>query len=75
MSETTIILHMKMKQINLVALLQPYTSGWVAISADFSKVLLWGKTLLELKEKVRDKKEKIYYFPAGESYANFVGVQ
>ncbi len=62
-----------MKKIDFVVLLKNYTSGWVAISADFSKVVLSGKTLREVIEKAKSIKEKLYYFPAGESYGDFVG--
>lgn len=63
-----------MKQIDFVTLLKPYASGWVAISSDFTEVVLWGETLRELKEKVKHSKEQLYFFPAGESYGNFIGL-
>jgi NADPH-dependent ferric siderophore reductase len=59
--------------INFVKLLKHYKSGWVAISSDFSKVVLSGKTLKEVREKAKQMKEKLYFFPAGESYGDFVG--
>jgi hypothetical protein len=62
-----------MKRVNFVTLLKDYTSGWVAISSDFTKVVLSGKTLKDVKEKAKGIKEKLYYFPAGESYGGFVG--
>lgn len=65
---------MKQMKINLVKLLKGYEYGWVGISSDFKKVLLWGKTLDEATQKAEKIKEKIYYFPAGESYSNFVGI-
>jgi len=63
----------RMKKIDFVTLLKHYTSGWVAISADFSRVVLSGKTLQEVIEKAKGIKEKLYYFPAGESYGDFIG--
>jgi len=65
---------MKQIKINLVKLLKGYKPGWVGISPDFKKVLVWGKTLDEATKKTKAIKEKIYYFPAGESYSNFIGI-
>lgn len=62
-----------MKSINFVKLLKNYKSGWVAISNDFSKVVLSGKTLKEVRKKAGNQKEKLYFFPAGESYGDFIG--
>ena len=61
------------KKINFVKLLKNYKSGWVAISADFSQVVLSGKTLKDVREKAQQIKEKVYFFPADESYGDFVG--
>ena len=61
------------KKINLVKLLKGYTSGWVAISSDFNKVIFSGKTLKEVREKAKAIKEKLYFFPVEESYGNFIG--
>lgn len=62
-----------MKKINLAKLLKNYKSGWVAISDDFSKVVVSGKTLKDVRKKAANFKEKLYYFPAGESYGGFIG--
>jgi len=62
-----------MNKINFVKLLQGYTAGWVAVSSDFSRVLFSGKTLEEVMKKVRESKSKVYYFPADQSYGNFIG--
>ncbi len=62
-----------MKKIDFVTLLKNYTSGWVAISADFTRVVLSGKTLQEVIKKAKGIKKKLYYFPVGESYGDFVG--
>ncbi len=61
------------KKIDFVKLLKKYQSGWVAISSDFSKVVLSGKTLKDVMKKAKGIKEKLYYFPARKSYSNFVG--
>jgi hypothetical protein len=60
-------------KINFVKLLKNYKSGWVAISADFKKVVFAGKTLEETMKKAQQSKGKVYYFPAEKSYSNFVG--
>lgn len=65
---------MKQEGINFVKLLKGYKHGWVGISPDFKQVLVWGKTLDEATKKAKKLKEKIYYFPSGESYSNFVGI-
>jgi len=65
---------MKQIKIDFVKLLKGYKAGWVGISPDFKKVLVWGKTLDEATKKTKAIKEKIYYFPAGESYSNFIGI-
>lgn len=60
-------------KIDFVKLLKGYPSGWVAISSDFSKVVFFGKTLKEVREKAKNVKDKLYYFQAGQEYTNFVG--
>lgn len=62
-----------MKKIDLAKLLKNYTSGWVAISSDFSRVVFAGKDVKDIRKKAKGYKDKLYFFPAGESYANFVG--
>lgn len=64
---------MKQIKINLAKLLKGYKPGWVGISSDFKKVLVWGKTLDDAAKKTKSIKGKIYYFPSGESYGNFIG--
>lgn len=64
---------MKYKGINFVKLLKNYKSGWVAISSDFQKVVFNGKTLKATVHKAKNYKDKVYFFPAGETYSNFVG--
>lgn len=61
------------KTINFIKLLKNYRKGWVAISADFERVVFSGKTLSEARKKAKNYKEKVYYFPAGEEYSNFLG--
>ncbi|MCL5435457.1 MAG: DUF5678 domain-containing protein [Patescibacteria group bacterium] len=64
---------MRKAKLDFVKLLKNYKSGWVAVSSDFKKVVFSGKTLEEAMRKAKDSKEKVYYFPAGESYSNFIG--
>lgn len=63
------------QKINFVKLLKNYSSGWVAISSDFSKVVISGETLKEVRGKAKKIKEKLYFFKAGETYTNFIGEQ
>lgn len=64
---------MKQHKINFVKLLKNYSSGWIGLSSDFKRVVVWGKTLKDATQKVKKSKEKIFYFPTGESYSNFIG--
>lgn len=64
---------MKYDKINFVKLLKGYKSGWVGISSDFKSVLVSGKTLKDARKKAEKTNQKLYFFPAGESYGNFVG--
>lgn len=64
---------MQYGRINFVKLLKGYKSGWVGISSDHKKVVAWGKTLKQVREKSKKIQDRIYFFPAGESYSNFVG--
>jgi len=65
---------MKPLKVNFVKLLMKYKSGWVGISQDFASVLVSGKTLKEARKKAVHINEKIYFFPAGEKYSNFIGL-
>lgn len=64
---------MKNTKINFAELLKGYTSGWVGISSDFTSVVVNGKTLKDVRSKARRIKEKLYFFPAGESYSDYIG--
>lgn len=69
------IKYMKPLTINLAKLLKGYKSGWIGISSDFKKVVVWGRTLKEARkiEKEKSIKERVYYFPVEKSYGNFIG--
>jgi len=64
---------MKHDKIDFVTLLKNYKSGWVGISSDFKSVIFSGKTLKETMAKAKSVKEKVYFFPVGQSYSDFVG--
>lgn len=65
---------MKPFTINLAKLLKGYKKGWVGISSDHTKVVVWGKTLEEATEKAKTLKDRVYFFPSGESFGNFIGL-
>ncbi len=64
---------MKQNKINFAELLKNYKTGWVGISSDFNSVVLSGKTLKDVMNKAKKIKGKIYFFPAGQSYSDFIG--
>ncbi len=64
---------MKPTKIDFAKLLKNYKSGWVGISSDFKSVISSGKTLKEVQEKTKETKEKIYFFPADQTYNDFIG--
>lgn len=64
---------MKKNNINFVKLLKNYKVGWIGISSDYKSVLLSGKTLKEARNKAKKLKEKVFFFPAGQSYSDFIG--
>lgn len=64
---------MKYKKINFKKLLSGYTKGWVAISSDHKRVVYHGKTLKSVISKSKGNSDKLFYFPSGEQFSNFVG--
>lgn len=64
---------MKQVKVDFAKLLKGYKPGWVGISRDHTKVLVWGKTLKEAAKKANKFGEEVYYFPSGRTYDNFVG--
>ncbi|MBI3985080.1 MAG: hypothetical protein HY344_04065 [Candidatus Levybacteria bacterium] len=61
-------------KIDFKNLLRGYDKkGWVAISSDHKKVVYHGKTLKSVMAKSKKNKDKLFYFPSGEKYSNFVG--
>ncbi len=60
-----------MAQINLTKLLQKYTSGWVAVSDDYSHVVAHAAKFIDLQKKVKNKKH-IVVIQAFDNYYNYV---
>ena len=61
------------KKIDFTKLLKDYKSGWVGLSSDYKKVVVHGENLADAREKARTISDKIYFFPAGEVYSNYIG--
>jgi len=62
-----------MKTIDLTKLLGKFTHGWVAVSADYKKVITSGKTLKEVSEKVESLQEKdVVLISAAGNYRGYI---
>jgi predicted RNase H-like HicB family nuclease len=62
-----------MDPIDLTDLLKKFTKGWVAISADYEKVVASGKTLKEVSEKVESLQEKdVVLISAADDYRGYI---
>lgn len=62
-----------MRSINLSKILKNFTSGWVAISADYKKVVASGKTLKEVTNKIENNlKDKVVLISASKNYRGYV---
>lgn len=62
-----------MKTINLKPLLKKFSSGWVAISKDYKKVVASGKSLKEVTQKVdREGNPKVLLIPGAKNYRGYV---
>lgn len=62
-----------MKTINLSSLLKKYSSGWVALSSDYKKVVTHGKTFKEVSEKLKDRSD-IVLISASKNYRGYVTI-
>ncbi len=60
-----------MTAIDLTKLLQKYKSGWVALSDGYSRVIAHADKLIDLQERVKNKK-KVIVVQAFENYYNYV---
>lgn len=62
-----------MQTVNLSKLLKNFSSGWVAITSDYKKVVASGKTLKEITDKVsKEKRDDIVLIPASKNYRGFI---
>lgn len=62
-----------MQTVNLSKLLKNFSSGWVAITSDYKKVVASGKTLKEITDKVsKEKQDDIVLIPASKNYRGFI---
>ncbi|HBQ50407.1 hypothetical protein A3B42_02105 [Candidatus Daviesbacteria bacterium RIFCSPLOWO2_01_FULL_38_10] len=62
-----------MQIVNLSKLLKNFSSGWVAITSDYKKVVTSGKTLKEVTEKVKKQnRDDIVLIPAAKNYRGFI---
>ena len=58
--------------IDLTKLLKNHTSGWVAVSKDYKKVLATGKTIKEASSALKKSGKEGILIPAATTYQNFV---
>ncbi len=62
-----------MQTINLSKLLKNFSSGWVAITSDYKKVVASGKSLKEVTDKVnKQNRDDVVLIPAARNYRGFV---
>lgn len=62
-----------MQTINLSKLLKNFSSGWVAITSDYKKIVASGKTLKEVTNKVtRQKRYDVVLISASKNYRDLV---
>ncbi len=62
-----------MKAINLSKLLKDFSSGWVAVTSDYKKVVATGKTLLDVTKAVRKQnRDDVILISASKNYRGFV---
>ncbi|MFZ5366085.1 MAG: hypothetical protein ACOZBZ_02230 [Patescibacteria group bacterium] len=61
------------KPVSLVKLLKDYSSGWVALSVDYKRVVTWGKSLKEIDLKLkRLGSPEIVLISAAQNYRGFI---
>ena len=62
-----------MQTINLSKILKNFTSGWVAITPDYKRIVASGKTLKEVTDKVlKEKQNDAVLISASRNYRGFV---
>lgn len=58
-----------MRTVNLSKILKNFSFGWVALTADYKKVIASGKTLKEVTGKIEDNlKDKVVLISASKNY-------
>jgi hypothetical protein len=61
------------KTIDLTKLLNGVSSGWVAISADYKKLVAKGKDFKEINNRVKDlPKGSVFLMPMVDNFRNIV---
>ncbi|MBI2337591.1 hypothetical protein HYU95_00230 [Candidatus Daviesbacteria bacterium] len=62
-----------MKTINLSRILKDFSSGWIAVSSDYKKVVASGKDLNEVTQAVeKQKRNDVVLISAAKNYRGFV---
>lgn len=62
-----------MKAINLSKLLKNFSSGWVAVTTDYKRVIASGKTLKEVTSKVeKQRRDDVILISASKNYRGYV---
>lgn len=62
-----------MRTVNLSKILKNFSSGWVALTADYKKVVASGKTLKEVTNIIEDNlKDKVVLISASKNYRGYV---
>ncbi len=62
-----------MKTINLSKLLKDFSSGWVALTSDYKKVVASGKTLKEVSNRIEEQKlSDVILISASRNYRGYV---
>lgn len=62
-----------MSNINLTKLLKNFSSGWVAITSDYKKVVASGKTLKEITHKMeKEGRVDVVLISASKNYRGYV---
>lgn len=64
-----------MKSTDLSKILKNFTSGWVAITSDYTQVLAYGKTLKEVTKKVEKlNRTDVVLFSASKNYRGYATI-
>lgn len=62
-----------MRAIDLTNILKRFSSGWVAVSDDYKKVVAWGRTLASVTKKVKEKGNPlVVLMAASKNYRGYV---